>query len=40
MLKTVFLLSDLYCSVYFEVQENVMHIDKQNCQPFWFTCLK
>lgn len=39
MLKPVFLLSALYCSVCFQVLENVMHIYEQNCHPFWFTCL-
>lgn len=39
MLKMVFLLSDLYCSMYFKVQEDVMHIYKENCQSFSFTCL-
>lgn len=39
MLKKAFLLINLYCSVCFKVQENLICVYRPNCQPFWFTCL-
>lgn len=39
MLKAAFLLSNLYCSVCFKVEENFICVYKPNSQPFWFTCL-
>lgn len=39
MLKTAFLLGNLYRSVCFKVQENFIYVCKQNWQLFRFTCL-